>query len=1076
MGHPRALFAKTTRPSCTGVLPRQRLFDLLDKARSSSVIWIAGPPGSGKTTLAASYLENQKFASLWYQVDETDVDVASFFYHLEIAAVAHLKRKSVRLPQLTPQHLASLPTFTRRYFQALYSQLGKSFAIVFDGYHEIAPQSQLHEVIATALAEVPPGASVIVISRTDPPPSMARLRANRALDFIGWRDLKLTQEETEAIAAQRGLELEPDQLRELNEKTEGWAAGLILMLEQAAAGAWSAPADLSTPQLVFDYLAGEIFQKTDSATRAVLLSTAYVPQMTAEMAETLSGQADAGERLDHLYRNNYFVTLKQAAPQSFYEYHPMMREFVASRTHSLMSREERQSLQRKSARLLMSHGLVAEAVALARVSGDWEQIAEIIRHHARELLDSGRSETLVQWVESLPKDFQDQHPWTLYWMGLARTDASPRESRRLHERAFDRFSQSAEPDLLGMLLACSGAMDAILFEVDDFSLLDRWIEIMDRLLREHPELVSGSLEARIVCSLFTSLVLRQPHHPEIEYWAERAQQRSREQTDINARMSVEPRIALGIAYGGHFPKAWSIIEEARELAKEHEIAPLVLIKLKVVEATYFMLTGQREPCYKAVREGLAIESAEGVNVLSRQLLCYGAGGALAAGDLETAAEFLDEATTLPGIPARFDLCLHHLFSTWLAMRHHDALKAYQQQKLALRMAIEVGCPVFEVLCRIASALVYYEGQEPRAAWLQFQQVYDIARRIQNHFLEFSALLPYAYIALDSGRRPRSGMRALKLALSVGKPRNYLSFPLWRPEMLARLCSVALEADIETNFVSRLIEERSLQLDATNSALLNWPWPLRVQTLGQFRVTRDGEPIAFTGKVQRRPLDLLKVVIAYGGRDVSEERVVEALWPRIDGDSAHRSFATTLHRLRKLLGEEKTLQLSDGKLTLDGRHIWVDTWAFDQIVSRINTLLHTNPDEGAIDNEAAMQLCAQLLERYAGPFLESEAEQGWALQLRDRLRQRFVRAVADLARYWREGGDAERAIDVLEQALERDYANESSYRSLMECYAALGRTAEAADTYSRCRKMLTANLGVDPSPETTALYEKLIHSA
>jgi len=1076
MGHPRVLLAKTTRPSCIGVLPRQRLFDLLDKARSSPVIWIAGPPGSGKTTLAASYLENQKFASLWYQIDDTDADVASFFYHLEIAATAYSKRKPVRLPQLTPQHLTNLSAFNRRFFQALYSQLGESFAIVFDGYHEIARQSELHEVMATALTEVPPGGSVIVISRSDPPASMARLRANRALDFVGWRDLKLTQEESEAIAAQRGLKLSAEHLRELNEKTEGWAAGLILMLEQAAAGSWSAPADLSTPQLVFDYLAGEIFEKTDSATRAVLLSTAYLPQMTAEMAATLSGQDDAGERLDHLYRNNYFVTLKQAAPQSFYEYHPMMREFVVSRTNSLMSREERQSLQRRSAELLLSHGLLVEAVGLARVTSDWDRIADIVRHHARELLDSGRSETLVQWVESLPKEFQDQHPWTLYWMGLARTDASPRESRRLHERAFDIFSRPDEPDLLGMLLSCSGAMDAMLFEGDDFSLLDRWISIMDRLLREHPELVSGPLEARIVCSLFTSFVLRQPHHAEIEYWAERALQTSRAQTDVNARMSVEPRIALGIAYGGHFPKAWSIIEEVRELVKKSEIAPLVLIKLKVVEATYFMLTAQREPCYKAVRDGLAIERAEGVNVLSRQLLCYGAGGALAAGDLETAAEFLDEATTLPGIPARFDLCLHHLFTTWLAMRHHDALKAYQQQKLALRMAIEVGCPVFEVLCRIASAQVYYEGQEPRAAWLQFQQVYDTARRIRNHFLEFSALLPYAYIALDSGRRPRSGMRALKQALSVGKPRNYLSFPLWRPEMLAKLCSFALGAGMEADFVAKLIDERSLQLDATTSALLNWPWPLRVQTLGQFRVSRNGEPIAFTGKAQRRPLDLLKVVIAYGGRDVSEERVVEALWPRIDGDSAHRSFATTLHRLRKLLGEEKALQLSDGKLTLDGRYIWADTWALDQIASRINSLLHSNAEDNSLDNEAATQLCNQLMDRYAGPFLASEAEHSWALQLRDRLRQRFVRAAADLARYWHVSGNAERAIDLLEQAIERDYASESIYRNLMECYASLGRHAEAADTYSRCRKMLTATLGVDPSPETTALYEKLINPA
>jgi len=1076
MSEPRVLLAKTTRPSCSGVLPRERLFALLDKARQNPIVWITGPPGSGKTMLAASYLEERKLTSLWYQIDETDVDVASFFYHLEAAATAHAKREPVRLPQLAPQHISALAAFTRRFFRTLYRQLGKSFTIVLDGYHEIAPQSALHEVISTALADVPPGGSVVLISRSDPPASMARLRANRALEVIGWRDLKLTQKESGAIAAQRGLKLDAKRLKELNEKTEGWAAGLILMLEQATADSWSAPTDLSTPQLVFDYLAGEIFQKTDVATREVLLTTAFLPQMTADMAATLSGQPDAGERLDHLYRNNYFVTLKQTAPQSIYEYHPMMREFVVSRANVQLPKERRQSLQRTSADLLLSQGLVAEAVGLAQAGGDLERVTDIIRHHARAMLDSGRSETLAQWVESLPKEFQDQHPWTLYWIGVARTDSSPRESRRLHERAYEHFSRQPEPDLLGLLLTCSGAMDAILYEMDDFSLLDRWIDVMDRMLRDHSNLVSEPAEARIVCSLFTSLVLRQPHHAEIEYWAERAYRTSLAQTDINVRISVETRVALGVAYGGHFPRAWSIIEGVRHLVNEHEVTPFALTSLKSVEATYFMLTAQREACYTAVREGLAIERAEGVNILSRQLLAYGAGGALFSGDLDSAATFLEEAETLSGMPARVDLCLHHLFSTWLAMRLNDPLRAYQQQKLALRMAIEVGCPVFEIMCRIASAHVHYECQEPRAAWLQFQQVYDTTRRIRNHLLEFSGLLTYAYVALNSGRRPRSGMRALRQALAVGKPRNYLSFLLWRPEMLARLCSIALEAGIETDFVDKLIDERSLQLDAASAALLNWPWPLRVQTLGQFRVFKGDEPIAFTAKAQRRPLDLLKVVIAYGGRDVGEQRVVEALWPRIDGDSAHKSFATTLHRLRKLLGEERAIQLSDGKLSLDGRLIWVDIWAFDQVIARINQALHPKMEETSTDGAKLSDLGSQLLERYPGPFLASEPEQGWSLPLRDRLRQRFIRTVVEIAHYWQQAGDAERAIDLLERAIELDYSSEGIYRSLMECYALLGRRAEAVDTYGRCRNMLAATLRVGPSPETTALYEKLTQTA
>ncbi len=145
--------AKISPPRLQHVLARTRLFVRLDAARTHRVLWITGPPGAGKTTLAGSYIQARKLRALWYQLDEGDADLASFFHYLGLSVKALAPRYRKPLPALTPEYLPGLLTFTRCFFETLSQRLGSPGLIVLDDYHEVPAGAPLFDYFALEIFE-----------------------------------------------------------------------------------------------------------------------------------------------------------------------------------------------------------------------------------------------------------------------------------------------------------------------------------------------------------------------------------------------------------------------------------------------------------------------------------------------------------------------------------------------------------------------------------------------------------------------------------------------------------------------------------------------------------------------------------------------------------------------------------------------------------------------------------------------------------------------------------------------------------------------------------------------------------
>jgi DNA-binding SARP family transcriptional activator len=326
-------------------------------------------------------------------------------------------------------------------------------------------------------------------------------------------------------------------------------------------------------------------------------------------------------------------------------------------------------------------------------------------------------------------------------------------------------------------------------------------------------------------------------------------------------------------------------------------------------------------------------------------------------------------------------------------------------------------------------------------------------------------------ALQQWREGARGEARAELDVGFAHARRFDLTHFFRalPQVAAELCGVALELNADPAFARKAIAARMLA--CPDIGIAAWPWPLRVRALGGFAIERDGVPLKFARKSPKRLLDLLRLITALGGRQVDTARAAAMLWPDAAGDDSRDALKTMLHRARSLLGAD-LLVVRDGQIAFDERLAFVDTWAFEHVCGRIESLLGTRTAASRVDDGELETRRAQLFALYRGHLFGEAELPSWALASRDRLRARFIRAVEALGQRLEQSGRPDAAIALYRAGLEQDNLAEELYQRLIACHLARGEHAQALNAYRRCRELLSIVLGVAPSARTEALVAAL----
>ncbi|MFN0316418.1 MAG: BTAD domain-containing putative transcriptional regulator [Burkholderiales bacterium] len=1058
--------AKLTRPRLYEAVARARLFQLLDKCRERPVVWISGPPGAGKTTLVASYVTERETPAIWYQIDPGDGDPATFFYYMGLAAQQAVRGKHTPLPLLTEESLPDLAGFGRRYARELFARLPEGATIVLDNVQEAPAESALVKLLEVWAEEIPEGINLLCISRGEPPASLMRQFSTGRLASIGWDAMRLTLEETRQIAAVKHKVSDPV-LARLHEQSEGWAAGLTLMLERIQRtgdlpGAFAA----QSREDIFSYFAGTLFDRQPADVRHVLLCTALLPRITASLAAKLTGNPNAGKLLDNMHRRHLFTNRRNvekarsptqikrvnaAASEPIYEYHALFRDFLLEKLAEDYTPTALRRLAQDIAGLLEQSGEIEDAFELNRIAEDWDALARLLIEHAPNLLRQGRGQTLREWIAMLPASLAETQPYTQYWLGVSLISVDQSQAQVVLERAFNEFERAG--GRVGQLLCAARSIETIFRAHVGHRAQDRWIAVIDRLLIDGFTFPDRDAELTVYTSLGLAAYYCQPRHPSLRSSMERVS------ALLQGGLTPEQMVTAGDVLSRYYAMSYQPEEFVRiaglvsPAADDSSVPPLNRLWWWGRIADGLRCAGRYAEAENAVckAERLA-EILPGhaavftvrffrfvLEVAQRHLT--GVAGHL--------AELRRSANPVRQLAAMADA---------IAATHTKSLdEALHLCRLQAAACAASGIFFVEVLGNIflAALLAQSRKTDELAALLaatrsQVSDTYMAHTEIQLSLVE-------AYAAIELGQT-QAARELLSVAMATQADTHFLTLtPI--PRVLPAAFSFGLEQDIGTARIKTWIKRLSILPE--NATTEHWPWPVRIRCMGKFAIVVDDEPLQFKGRAPAKPLELLKLLIAAGRGGLPARAIADRLWPDVEGDAALVNVDTNVHRLRKLFKQDPLL-VAEGRVAIDSQRCWVDAWALE----RLDLITSGAAPESLVQN------ASEALRLYAGHFLDADAEQAWAVAYREKLRSGLIRLVSAAGKCMEDTGKFTDAIELYDRAIKLDNIAEPVYRQWMACLRERGEKAEALKIYRRCREMLSIVLGIQPSAETQAIAATL----
>jgi LuxR family maltose regulon positive regulatory protein len=414
------------------IIPRARLYDSLDAALQPfmRLTLLSAPTGYGKTSLVSAWVKDRKLPTAWLSLEDQDNDPSRFTSYLLAAfEKGDPTFKAFEIPAIPP----ASAELENSVLIPMLNQIGRSgqmTLLVLDDYHCIE-NSNVHHLIGYLLDNLPTQVHLVILTRADPPLSIARLRGRGQLNELRMEDLRFEPDETQSFLHWfEDIRLSPDDVQTLTQRTEGWIAGL-----QMAAVSLRGHTDQRAivqgfsgdHQYIMDFLLDEVLRRQPPHIQSFLLHTSILPRLCGSLCDTImagtNGDLPPGQEVLHqLEQANLFI-ISLDEKREWYRYHRLFADLLQARLQG-KGLEHIQSLHRRASQWFEAHRLIEEAIHHALLSGDTNLAANLVERTSQELLMRSETTTFLRLLQRLPREEVTRRPrlgayqaWALLFQG-----------------------------------------------------------------------------------------------------------------------------------------------------------------------------------------------------------------------------------------------------------------------------------------------------------------------------------------------------------------------------------------------------------------------------------------------------------------------------------------------------------------------------------------------------------------------------------------------------------------------------------------------------------------------------------